>query len=225
MFELDRELEAWKQNLVGNDAVNDSQALELEAHLLDQIAELKRAGLSNREAFLVGVDRLGHPSDLQREFEKVNGSLRLRNRALWMLAGYLAVTLFGAVISAFVAVAATGMAVAGVAGNVTGMVLVLLMAIGWIGLPVLAYRRFQVVGNAVDNLSLKWIWGAGIIFVGSPIVVAAGRVAQLRVADMSWVGASSVYLALGGFVVDFVLVAACLIAMVGFRQSTIKAAD
>jgi hypothetical protein len=59
--------------LVAGDPVLDAQDVdELEAHLRDQVAELSEAGLSDDEAFLVAVKRIGKLDVVSREFAREN---------------------------------------------------------------------------------------------------------------------------------------------------------
>jgi hypothetical protein len=59
--------------LVAGDPVLDAQDVdELEAHLRDQVAELSEAGLSDDEAFLVAVKRIGQLDVVSREFAREN---------------------------------------------------------------------------------------------------------------------------------------------------------
>jgi hypothetical protein len=72
MFELERRIRVWADYLRrrGNFLTTDIQ--ELEGHLREEIDSLGRAGLSQEEAFLVAVKRMGNADALSREFSKVN---------------------------------------------------------------------------------------------------------------------------------------------------------
>jgi hypothetical protein len=67
---LESEIEAWRAHLRRGPAVDGPDAEELEDHLREQIDALKEAGLSDDEAFLVAVKRIGSVDDLTREFAR-----------------------------------------------------------------------------------------------------------------------------------------------------------
>lgn len=60
----------WRAYVGEARAVDGSDVDELEAHLRDQIADLRTAGLSDDEAFLVAVKRMGDIDGLSREFAR-----------------------------------------------------------------------------------------------------------------------------------------------------------
>ena len=76
-FDLEAGIADWKKGLrsTGNLLAEDEN--ELESHLRDEIDDLRRRGLSEAEAFLIGIRRLGSTSELAREYYKING------RRLW----------------------------------------------------------------------------------------------------------------------------------------------
>ncbi len=60
----------WRRFVAAAPAVNGQDLDELEGHLRDQIGELGDAGLSDDEAFLVAVKRMGDVDSLSREFAR-----------------------------------------------------------------------------------------------------------------------------------------------------------
>jgi hypothetical protein len=66
----ERQIEAWRTHLRRSRAVTAADAEELEDHLREQIASLRAQGLSDEEAFLVAVRRMGAVDDLTREFAR-----------------------------------------------------------------------------------------------------------------------------------------------------------
>jgi hypothetical protein len=68
--DLDAQIGQWRTYLEGHRAVATADVEELEDHLRDQVAELERAGLSDDEAFLVAVKRMGSLDALSREFAR-----------------------------------------------------------------------------------------------------------------------------------------------------------
>jgi hypothetical protein len=67
---LEQQIEAWRAHLRGSRAITASDAAELEDHLREQIAVLGEQGLSDDEAFLVAVKRMGAIDVLTREFAR-----------------------------------------------------------------------------------------------------------------------------------------------------------
>jgi hypothetical protein len=62
------QIEAWRAHLRRSRAITVTDAEELEDHLREQIESLRARGLSEEEAFLVGVRRMGAVDALTREF-------------------------------------------------------------------------------------------------------------------------------------------------------------
>jgi hypothetical protein len=67
---LERQIDAWRSHLRRNRAITGPDAEELEDHLQEQIASLSAGGLSDDEAFLVAVKRMGAIDALTREFAR-----------------------------------------------------------------------------------------------------------------------------------------------------------
>jgi hypothetical protein len=67
---LEQQLEAWRAHLRKSRAIAASDAAELEDHLCEQIDSLVDDGLSEDEAFLVAVKRMGAIDALTREFAR-----------------------------------------------------------------------------------------------------------------------------------------------------------
>ena len=65
---LEAQIHAWRAHLLRNPAVAPADAAELEDHLREQIDHLAAGGLSQDEAFLVAVKRMGAIDALTREF-------------------------------------------------------------------------------------------------------------------------------------------------------------
>ena len=70
MADVESQIAEWKAYVAMAPAVDGRDADELEAHLRDQIAELDAAGLTDDEAFLVAVKRMGDLDTLSREFAR-----------------------------------------------------------------------------------------------------------------------------------------------------------
>lgn len=67
---LEEQIDAWRAHLRRSRAVHGPDAEELEDHLREQIAGLGDRGLSDDEAFLVAVKRMGAIDALTREFAR-----------------------------------------------------------------------------------------------------------------------------------------------------------
>ncbi|HEX8693614.1 MAG TPA: permease prefix domain 1-containing protein [Longimicrobium sp.] len=67
---LEQQIEAWRTHLRRSRAITRPDAAELEDHLREQIASLMGDGLSEDEAFLVAVKRMGAIDALTREFAR-----------------------------------------------------------------------------------------------------------------------------------------------------------
>src|SRR6185369_5954397 len=67
---VEQQIEAWRAHLRGSGAITRQDAAELEDHLREQIASLSADGLSDDEAFLVAVKRMGAIDALTREFAR-----------------------------------------------------------------------------------------------------------------------------------------------------------
>ncbi|MCI0426165.1 MAG: permease prefix domain 1-containing protein [Actinobacteria bacterium] len=65
---LETEIAEWRDFIAR--ALEGQEVEELEGHLRDQIADLTKAGLTDDEAFLVAVRRIGGVDDLSREFAR-----------------------------------------------------------------------------------------------------------------------------------------------------------
>jgi hypothetical protein len=86
-FDLNRNLELWRQSLAQSPSFQPDNLDELEVHLRDSVNTLEDKGLSTEEAFLIAVRRVGQPTDLDTEFGKVNSESVWLSRLLWMAVG------------------------------------------------------------------------------------------------------------------------------------------
>ena len=70
MFDLNRQIDLWKQTLRANAACSTDELEELESHLREELEAMIAAGLSQEEAFAKSISRLGDPHAVCREFAK-----------------------------------------------------------------------------------------------------------------------------------------------------------
>lgn len=98
-FDLNEAVRNWREGLSGSPAIRAENLLELETHLRDGVAALEAAGLTPAEAFLVAQRRLGPASALDQEFGKVNRREVWLDRAVWMVAGSVVLTVLSSFVS------------------------------------------------------------------------------------------------------------------------------
>ena len=70
MDSLEKQIDAWRTHLRKSRTITSSDVEELEDHLREQISSLVAQGLSQDEAFLVAVKRIGAIDALTREFAR-----------------------------------------------------------------------------------------------------------------------------------------------------------
>ncbi|MDQ1513401.1 MAG: hypothetical protein QOC59_1243, partial [Microbacteriaceae bacterium] len=79
---LDADIALWRARVTQGGAVAPADADELESHLRDEVSELAVAGLSEDEAFLVAVKRLGQVDRLTAEFAREHSERLWKQLAL-----------------------------------------------------------------------------------------------------------------------------------------------
>jgi len=67
---LEEQISEWRSFVSRRRAIDAADVSELEDHLRSQVADLKASGLSEEEAFLIGVKRLGQLDGLSQEFAR-----------------------------------------------------------------------------------------------------------------------------------------------------------
>ena len=63
-------IQSWRDHLHRRSAISAGDVDELETHLRDEMVDLRRAGLTEDEAFLIAVGRLGELDGLSREYAR-----------------------------------------------------------------------------------------------------------------------------------------------------------
>ena len=86
-FDLKLAIQRWRENLGQSPDFRSENLAELESHLRDSTLALKKCGLSDEEAFVIAVKRIGRSNSLAAEFAKINGPTIWLERILWMLIG------------------------------------------------------------------------------------------------------------------------------------------
>jgi hypothetical protein len=67
---VESQIEQWRAFVQRQQAISPPDVEEMEGHLRDQLADLVSSGLSEDEAFLVAVKRMGRLDDISREFAR-----------------------------------------------------------------------------------------------------------------------------------------------------------
>lgn len=83
MSELTDPLSAWEGLLVRAGSVPEDELAELRSHLAESISDLVRVGLSEEEATLIAIRRMGDPAALAAEYFKVIPGVALTDRLYW----------------------------------------------------------------------------------------------------------------------------------------------
>ena len=218
MFELDKSILEWKRSFQQNCSLNEESIDELESHLRESVFELNRKGLSEEESFFVAMNRLGYAPALDAEFEK-NSPLGVnQDRLIWMLSGYLGVSICGITSTAIVSSLSTGMAYAGADATATGVVVTLVQILFWIAVLVLVSQAREVtrVFGSYPRLSLAAMF---IAMVALPFVRPLANVAQARVVDPNWLAETYYWTGIGHFSIQLLIYAFCFIALFKLHRS------
>lgn len=70
MSELEVQIDQWRGFVRRHQTITEVDVTEMESHLRDQVDDLVASGLSDDEAFLVAVKRMGRLDDISREFAR-----------------------------------------------------------------------------------------------------------------------------------------------------------
>jgi hypothetical protein len=93
-FDLNAAVAKWLQELAAQPDLTPDVCRELETHLRDTVADLRRRGLSDEESFWLASRRLGRPERLNEEFAKADPANVWRERIFWVMAALLAMNLW-----------------------------------------------------------------------------------------------------------------------------------
>lgn len=91
MSDLSQKISNWRIQILQKGILEESDINELEVHIREQIEQLKDSELSEDEAFLVAIHRLGDPELLSSEYKKINGAYIWRRKIFLMIFGYIGV--------------------------------------------------------------------------------------------------------------------------------------
>src|SRR3954452_2365827 len=70
MSDVETQIDQWRGYVQSHQAIAPEDIAEMEDHLRGQVDDLVASGLSEDEAFLVAVKRMGGLNDLAREFAR-----------------------------------------------------------------------------------------------------------------------------------------------------------
>lgn len=91
MFDLEAEILRWRRRMISGGIANAEVLRELESHLREHVAQQVRAGVEPRAAFESGVQRLGEPTRLGREFARAEGFANFANLVARLRQGWLVI--------------------------------------------------------------------------------------------------------------------------------------
>ncbi len=96
-FDLNDAIRRWRQGLENSPALQSRDLEELESHLHDSVEMLVARGLTERDAFVVAVHRLGGTRELEAEFSKLKPLQVWSERAVWICCGLLGANMLWAI--------------------------------------------------------------------------------------------------------------------------------
>jgi uncharacterized membrane protein YidH (DUF202 family) len=92
MFDLDKAIAGWRQQMLAAGIKTPVPLEELEIHLCEEIERQMKSGLNEREAFEISIQQIGQPKTLNSEFKRSERTFM--KQTLTILLGIFAV-LFG----------------------------------------------------------------------------------------------------------------------------------
>jgi hypothetical protein len=88
MFELEKAIVEWRQQMLAAGIKTPVPLNELESHLRDDVEEQVKSGLNEQQAFEGAVQRIGRAVALRNEFTKIDETADvLRRKTVWLLMG------------------------------------------------------------------------------------------------------------------------------------------
>ena len=148
-FDLNQALLHWRTSLQNLGGFHAEELEELEGHLRESISVLHAQGLSILEAFAIATRRLGSERQLSDEFAKANPQRLWTERAMWMVAGVLAVLVLRAVTAP---IASSVMNCALWSGVNEHLAVVLHLLAGWIIWTGAASSAFWILSRRSSSL-------------------------------------------------------------------------
>jgi hypothetical protein len=220
MFQIEQALEAWKIRIGQSEAIRPIDLAELEQHVRDSVAHLVTTGLSDEEAFLVAIHRVGEPNQIASEFKQVNGAHIWGQRVFWMIAGFLFFGLCGLVIHSIALSSQAITALVGGSGNSMGMMASIVSALCWLGLIIAIHQwthkqreaaTLQELLSRQHVRTLSFVAGAAVVL--SAVLTFIGRVGVARYAQVTELGKSSLIWAVTNELLEFLVPAAFIFVL------------
>jgi hypothetical protein len=90
-FDLNVAIQRWRDQLAHSPSFRADDLEELESHIRDSERSLRALGLTEEEAFLIAIRRIGAGEALAAEFAAVNGSPAWLDRLLWITTGSMTI--------------------------------------------------------------------------------------------------------------------------------------
>lgn len=78
MFNLEKSIGDWRQQMLGAGINSPVPLDELETHLREEVAQLAKSGRSDAEAFEIAVQKIGQAQLLRKEFKKTDEAEKAR---------------------------------------------------------------------------------------------------------------------------------------------------
>lgn len=227
MFDLENELQVWKQRVSQLETLRYHDVEELESHLRDSITELTKQGLSEQEAFFVAIRRVGDPNSLEHEFGKVNGRHVWATRVFWMLAGFLVFEVYQMITSAMASLAQVVTACAGGNGTEIGVASAGVTVFCWVGLALWLQRRSadgndtRSLGKVLVNSPGKAI-GIGIVLVCvvATLTKFASQISVVKITPVNELGQAARILAWSNAALTVLIPVGFLMVMLAIRART-----
>src|SRR5262245_33282886 len=91
-FDLNAAVQSWRTELAKSSSFYVDDLDELESHVRDSAASLQMRGLTEEEAFLITIRRIGSRDALAEQFAAINGPSVWLKRLLWMTTGWIAMS-------------------------------------------------------------------------------------------------------------------------------------
>ena len=142
MPDLERQIAAWRQTMANASGRREELLDELEVHLRDEIDRLLASGTPSGEAFEIATSKLGAPSSVAAEFDKLTGRTWMPVKIARILVAVAAVPLAAAFLLKF---------------DKAGTLLVahvFTVTLGYLAL-------FLIGGLAVCTVGAQWFGGMG----------------------------------------------------------------
>jgi hypothetical protein len=89
MFNLEQSIADWRQQMLAAGIQSPVPLEELEGHLREDVEQLVRSGLDERQAFGMALKNVGQTPELKCEFNKIGGPMKMEK--VMKLAGFVCV--------------------------------------------------------------------------------------------------------------------------------------